>query len=87
MKSLILLAILPALARRTQPGRKPVTELQTKSPKTPWLWGEDSADSLDHTCAMVETFLINEPDNGPGWVVVHGSERYDIDIRVRLVKQ
>ena len=36
---------------------------------------------------MVESFLANEMENGPGWVVVHGSECYDIDIRVRLTKQ
>lgn len=54
---------------------------------TPWSWGDDSANSLDAACVMVESFLANEMENGPGWVVVHGSECYDIDIRVRLTKQ
>ncbi len=72
---------------KDEDNKDPGRETTQAQDKTPWLWGEDSADSLDHACVMVETFLINEVENGPGWIVVHGPDHYDIDIRVRLAKQ
>lgn len=53
----------------------------------PYVWGQDTATTRASARDMVRNFLENELDNGPGWVVVHGPDAYDIHVAVTLVKK
>lgn len=53
----------------------------------PYVWGEDTASTRASARDMVRNFLENELDNGPGRVVVHGPDAYDIHVAVTLVKK
>ena len=52
---------------------------------TGYVFGEDVADTRDGARKLVEDYVANQLDNGPGWVVTtNGHAAYDIEIHVTL---
>ncbi len=59
-------------------------------------FGEDTTDTLAEARADVQSFLENELDNGPGWLVkklspdgfeVDGGDIWEVKLSVTLVKK
>lgn len=55
--------------------------------KRPYVWGEDEADTYRRAKDLVLSFLTDHIDNGPGWIVTHGRDAYEVHLVVKLVKK
>ena len=53
----------------------------------PYLFGADSATSRSAVRELVESYLEDHLDDGPGWIVTHGDDAYDIKVTVTLYKK
>ena len=54
---------------------------------TAYVFGEDDAPSLQEARTLVAGYLGEQLDNGPGWLVTHNDDVYEIRFRVTLDKK
>lgn len=52
-----------------------------------YIWGGTTATTLREINHAIHSHLSNRLDKGPGWVVKHGDDAYDIEIQVKLQKK
>lgn len=53
----------------------------------PYVWGEDTATTRASARDLVGSFIENQLDNGPGWIIIHGADAYEIQVVVTLFKK
>ena len=56
-------------------------------PQGPYVFGDDEAESREAARSLVVSYLGDQLDNGPGWVVTHDQDAYDIRLTVKLTKK